>query len=175
MLRKTPLRRKAKKDNPGEDKRTRKRSSEPDYVADMDKVFQFWVRLRDTMPGGYCRCISCGKIKPFDHIQAGHYMSRRHMSIRWNPDNCNGECDFCNGRDGDHLIGYRENLIRKIGEGKVRWLEAARNETRKWSDFEIKLMIKHYSKEVLHLSASKGIPVSKTVLGIIKRYEKKRL
>ena len=142
----------------------------------MDTVFQFWVRLRDSMPGGYCRCISCGKIKPFDHIQAGHYMSRRHMSTRWNPLNCNGECDYCNGRDGDHLIGYRRNLVMKIGEAKTEWLEAeSRRTAKKLSDFDIKVMIKDYSQKILILSSVKHIHISKTVMDIIKRYDKMKL
>ena len=169
---KTPLKSNGKQDS---DKKVVQRKREPNYVADMDKVFQYWVRLRDAMPGGYTRCISCGQIKPFDQIQAGHYMSRKHMSIRWNPMNCNGECTFDNGYNGDHLIGYRKNLIKKIGEAKVEWLEASSKQAKKWSSFEIMLLIKHYSKEILQLSASKGIPVSKGVLDIIKRYDKKNL
>ena len=180
MLRRTPLKcktgfkSKPKVKNEGNEKPKRK-NKEPNYVADMDKIFQYWVRLRDSMPGGYCRCISCGQIKSFDQIQAGHYMSRKHMSVRWSPLNCNGECVFDNAYNGDHLIGYRKNLIKKIGEEKVEWLEAESKRTKKWSNFEIKLLVKYYSKEILQLSAAKHIPITKGVLDIIKRYEKKKL
>lgn len=151
----------------------KKKSREPNYMLDMDKVFQYYIRLRDAMPGGYCRCISCGKIKPFDLIQAGHFYSRKHMNTRWNEDNVNAECSGCNCFDGDHLLGYRQNLIKKIGLQKFQYLEVAHNLTRKWADFEIVVMVKHYGEKVLQLSSQKGIPVSKEVLAIIKRYEKK--
>lgn len=150
----------------------RKRRTTPNYVADMDKVFQYYVRLRDAMPGGYTKCISCGKIKSFDQMQGGHYMSRRHMSIRWNELNVNAECSYCNGMDGDHLIGYRKNLIKKIGEGKVEWLEGIRHEVKHWCDFELKIMIKHYCQEAVNLSSSKKIPLSHEVQRIVRRYEK---
>lgn len=74
--------------------------------------------------------------------------------------------------DGDHLIQYRKNLIKKIGEKKVEWIEAYCKETQKWSDFELVLLIKEYSKKCLILSKEKGIPISQTVQRIIKRYIK---
>ena len=150
-----------------------RRKREPNYVADMDKVFQYYVRLRDSMPGGYCRCISCGRLKPFDQIQAGHFWSRRNMSVRWSEQNVNGECIFCNIYDGDHLLGYRENLIKKIGLRSFELLDVEHHMSRKWSDFEIIELIKHYGEEVVRLSASKAIPISQEVMRIIKKYAKK--
>lgn len=154
----------------------RKRRTEPNYVKDMDAVFQYWVRLRDSMPGGFCKCISCSKIVPFDKIQAGHFMSRKHMSVRWSPMNCNGECSGCNmDTSGNHLFGYEENLIKKIGANNVKWLKAESKQSRKWSDFEIKMLIKHYSQDILQLSSKKGIPISQLVQRIIKKYQKMHL
>jgi len=36
----------------------------PDLKAKLDKEFSLFIRLRDAMPNGYFRCISCGQIKP---------------------------------------------------------------------------------------------------------------
>jgi hypothetical protein len=74
--------------------------------------------------------------------------------------------------NGDHLIQYRKNLIKKIGEKKVEWIEHYCKETHRWSDFELVLLIKEYSKKCLKLSKEKGIPLSQTVQRIIKRYIK---
>lgn len=35
----------------------------PDLKAKLDKEFSLFIRLRDCMPNGYFRCISCGQIK----------------------------------------------------------------------------------------------------------------
>lgn len=178
-LRSTPFKRKPAKEKskfeiseiktklkPLEDKRK--------HTDELDKVFQFYVRLRDSRPDGTCQCISCGQFVPFAKIQAGHFRSRKNMSTRWNEYNVNGECVTCNLeiRDGDHLLDYRRNLIRKIGEQKVEWIEAYCKEPYKWNDFEIVLMIKDYSKKCLSLSKEKGIPISATVQRIIKKYTK---
>ena len=174
---KTPLRAvspKAVKPKDEQDRPKKRRRTEPNYVADMDAVFQFYVRLRDAMPGGMCRCISCGNIVPFEKIQGGHYRSRMHMATRWNEDNCHGECMSCNLqlRNGDHLIDYRKNLIRKIGNAKVEWLDTAYKQQRKWSDFEIKVLIKQYGRKVMDLSVRKGIHISQKVYDIIVRYQR---
>ena len=177
LKRKTPLRSKPKKEKskfeiseiktklkPLEDKRK--------HTDELDKVFQYYIRLRDSRDDGRCKCISCGKIVPFDKIQAGHYRSRKNMSTRWSELNVNGECFVCNCMEGDHLINYRKNLIKKIGESKVNWLDAYCNETYKWSDFELIIMIKDYCKKCQVLSNEKGIPLSVTVQRIIKKYSK---
>lgn len=182
-LKKTPLRRKSplraryqkkeqskfeatdvKVKKPLEDKRK--------HTDELDKVFQFYVRLRDAMPGGITKCISCGKLLPFDKMQGGHYCSRKHMSTRWSELNVHSECFSCNCMDGDHLIQYRKNLIRKIGEKKVEWIEAYCNEPKKWSDFELVIMIKDYCKKCVLLSKDKGIPISTTIERIIRKYSK---
>ena len=144
------------------------------HIDELDKVFQFYIRLRDSRSDGFCQCISCGNFVPFSKIQAGHFRSRVHMSTRWNELNVNGECATCNleMRNGDHLLDYRHNLVKKIGEKKVQWIEAYCKETRKWSDFEITALIKYYCKKCLAISKQKGIPISTTVQRIIKKYSK---
>ena len=150
----------------------RPRRTTPNYVSDMDKVFQYYIRLRDVMPGGYGRCISCGKIKPFNHLQAGHFFSRKHFSTRWHEDNVNAECEYCNCWNGEHLLTYKENLVKKIGTQRFQLLEIENHKSRKWSDFEIKAMIKHYSQKILQLASSKGLPISQEVQRLIKKYQK---
>ena len=55
----------------------------PDLKAKFDKEFSLYIRLRDCMPNGYFRCISCGQIKPFEQADAGHFFSRTHLSTRF--------------------------------------------------------------------------------------------
>jgi len=159
MIRRTPLKRTSKK-------------REPNYTADMDRVFQYYIRLRDVMPGGYGRCISCGKIRPFNHLQAGHFYSRRHMSTRWNEDNVHAECEGCNCFDGDHLLSYQQNLAKKIGMERMQYLAVAHNQTRNWHPFEIQTMVKHYGEEVIRLASVKGLPIAEDVMRIIRKYQK---
>ena len=67
------------------------------------------------------------------------------MSTRYDEDNCHSECNFCNRFKSDHLDGYRENLIRKIGQSRFDLLRSHSNQVKKWSEFELQQLIKYYS------------------------------
>lgn len=127
-----------------------------DYVKKLDKVFSEYIRLRDSM-GGYFRCISCGKIKPYEQADCGHYHSRTHMATRFDEDNCHAECRSCNRFSADHLIGYRKNLVLKIGQGRFDLLDFKASQTKKWSDFELKALIGHYKSLIIQLKKEKGL------------------
>jgi hypothetical protein len=81
-------------------------------------------------------------------MDCGHYINRMHTSVRWNEANANGECRYCNRFDENHLQGYRENLIRKIGENKVLLLETMKWKQTKMSDFEAEVLIKFYEDKI---------------------------
>ena len=140
------------------DKPKKKASPSLSTLVDrLDTVFSRYIRLRDAMPSGMFRCISCGKIKPIEQADAGHYHSRRHMSTRFDEDNVNAECRFCNRFSADHIIGYRENLIKKIGEQRFLLLEVKAHETHKWSVFELEQLTKYYRALANKLQNEKGI------------------
>lgn len=141
------------------DSNTTKNNRKPDLVKKLDKVFSQYIRLRDVMPSGFFKCISCGKIKPFAEADCGHYHSRTHMATRFEEDNCHCECRFCNRMSADHLIGYRENLITKIGFSRVERLNVLAHSQKHWLDCELEEKIAYYKAEVKRLSAMKGINV----------------
>lgn len=128
-------------------KRATKRNG-PDYKAQLDKEFSLYIRLRDSMDfeGKSFKCISCGKIKPFAQADCGHYFSRRHMSTRFDEDNCHAECRYCNRFNAEHLDGYRKNLIKKIGQKRFDLLYWRKNSVRTITACEYKILIKHYKK-----------------------------
>lgn len=126
-------------------------------VDRLDTVFSRYIRLRDAMPTGMFRCISCGKIKPIEQADCGHFHSRTHMSTRFDEDNCHAECRYCNRFSADHIIGYRENLIKKIGEQRFKLLDIKAHETKKWSHFELEQLAKYYRALVQKLQKEKGI------------------
>ena len=117
-------------------------------MAKAQKVFNAWIRQRDSKDG-YFTCISCFRTLPVDQINAGHYVPIKGGSaLRFNEYNVNGECVRCNGFDEFHLIGYRKNLIKKIGQRNVNMLENSRNKIHKWSRTDLNYIIKNYSLNV---------------------------
>lgn len=157
-----PFYRRKKKDS-SRDKAVSSRikiTKKPDLKDKLDRVFSKYIRLRDAMDGGYTKCISCGQIKPFESFDCGHYFSRKHMNTRFDEDNAHSECSFCNRMTGgEHMIGYRRNLIIKIGATRFQMLEVKANTCKKWEDFELQLLIDHYKKEAKRLAKEKGISI----------------
>jgi len=169
VLRRTPFKRKpaaltpkrdGEKPVSGKEKAHRRNGRDKvDLAKRLDMVFSAFVRLRDAMYGGNTVCISCGRVLPFEQMQAGHYYSRRCMSTRWDERNVNAECAICNCHDSNHLKGYTDNLLAKIGDERFEQLNVLHNQERKWSDAELKDMIRHYTAEARRLSKKKGIKI----------------
>lgn len=155
------------------------RSELQKWIAKLDKVMSLYVRMRDSKEFHfrYFRCISCGQVKPIEQGDCGHYVSRTHMALRFDTRNMNCECRHCNRFSADHLIGYRRNLVMKLGrqsfrdkhpgvtifstesvkecqrlgEQQVLLLEMMKNQTRKWSVFELQELYKYYSALILKM------------------------
>ena len=118
----------------------------PKLTAKAQKVFNAYIRQRDS-EDGYFTCISCGQVKAIELMDAGHYVPVKGSSaLRFDEYNVNGECKSCNGFDQFHLIGYRRNLINKVGERKVMELEQQHRLIKKWSRTELNEIIETYAK-----------------------------
>lgn len=121
-----------------------KKKSNPALLKKAQDVFNKWIRARDS-EDGYFNCISCGQFLPIEKMNAGHYVPVKGGSyLRFNELNVNGECAYCNGFDEFHLIGYRKNLIEKIGGDEVEELEKNRRVSCKWTRHELEEIIEKY-------------------------------
>lgn len=157
LRRKTPLRAKKKEQSKFEISEiktiTKGFKSVASLEKKLDRVFSRYIRLRDTKPYDfrYGKCISCGRVKPYDQLDCGHFHSRIHRNTRYDEDNCHIECHYCNRMSADHLIKYQENLIAKIGQQRFDMLKVKASMTCKRSAFELELMIDEYNKKIKKL------------------------
>jgi hypothetical protein len=116
----------------------------PKLTAKAQTIFNRYIRERDSQDG-YFNCISCGQTKTTDLMDAGHYVPVKGSSaLRFDEYNVNGECKACNGFDQFHLIGYKRNLMDKVGERKVMELEQQHRLIKKWSRTELNEIIERY-------------------------------
>ena len=127
-----------------------KTKKKPDLKAKLDKVFSEYIRKRDTRNGVF-KCISCGRILPYEQADCGHYINRKHMATRFDEMNCNAQCRSCNRFDEGNIQGYRRGLVALYGEQQVTLLEAKKYNFRKYSDFEYEVLVKHYKEEIKKL------------------------
>ena len=165
--------------NKGGKKPKRQRSEKQKWVDKLDRLMSVYIRMRDSREFHYkyFRCISCGRILPIDQADNGHYCGRTHMSLRFDTRNQNAECKRCNRFSSDHLIGYRKNLIMKLGrlaylqknphvpldmeevkrlgEQQVDLLEVMKHQAKNWSVFELQELYKYYAALILKMNEEK--------------------
>ena len=94
------------------------------YLEDkLQELVNAKVRKRDSL-NGFFICISCQELKPKNQMNSGHYFAKEfYKSVRFDLDNCNGQCVRCNKYLSGNLIPYRANLLKKIGADRLAQLE----------------------------------------------------
>ena len=127
--------------------RKEKLKSRSDWLKDLQRVFNEFIRLRDAdLP-----CISCGRYHQ-GQWHAGHYRSVGACSeLRFNEDNTHKQCSACNNHLSGNILEYRLGLIEKIGLERVEFLERKDHPPLKLSVEEIKELIKVYRAKVREL------------------------
>lgn len=94
------------------------------------RVVNKFVRERDGQP-----CLACLRDGKQD---ASHYVNQGASGfLRYHPLNIHNTCYSCNRFKGGNKVEYRIHLVEKIGEGKVKWLEANRNLIYKYTREEL--------------------------------------
>ena len=104
-----------------------------------DIVFSKYIRLRDNNI-----CITCGKYGD----QAGHFMSRRYSSTRYNEQNVNCQCYRCNVLFYGEQYKYSIEIDLKYGDGTAKKLAKIANTPHQFTVYELQQLIEEYSKEV---------------------------
>lgn len=79
--------------------------------------FSLFIRLRDSDANGIIRCCTCGKMKHWKRMQAGHYMSRRNKATLFDERNVHGQCAGCNAWQGGRAQDHAVFIDRKYGQG----------------------------------------------------------
>ena len=95
------------------------------YKQQARRWFARYIKARD-MRGGVGRCISCGRVlrEGSRHAQAGHYYPAGvYRALEFDEDNVHLQCLQCNYYRSGNLQAYREGLLRKIGEERLKALD----------------------------------------------------
>ena len=97
----------------------------PQLKKKLTRVFNEYIRLRDVDEYGNGSCISCGNHVKYGskNYQCGHFYPAPIETLRYNENNCNGQCISCNYFKSGNLIEYRKGLEKKIGEEGIKELD----------------------------------------------------
>ena len=126
---------------------------------DLDTIFSIFIRLRSSNEYGYCQCFTCGKVGHYKTggMQNGHFQSRKHLSTRFDEDNCQVQCVACNMFRQGEQFKFGINLDAKYGEGTAEELQFLARTTLKISRVEYEEKISYYKNLVENLKEEKQI------------------
>ncbi len=124
--------------------KTAKKPTRSKLVKKLDTVFSQYIRRSNADNNGYCTCVTCNKTFHWKEIQAGHFMSRKHYSIRWDERNVKPQCVACNlYRAGEQ---YKYSLFLGSEVANVLYLQS--KEIVKFTNYELEDMINDYSEKL---------------------------
>ncbi|MDD3404947.1 MAG: recombination protein NinG [Paludibacteraceae bacterium] len=83
-----------------------------DKIKQLDCIFSEYIRLRDANRGGYVSCISCGARISWKNSDAGHYVPRGNMSLRFDEKNVNAIKHYSDSELDLLILHYRKEVKR---------------------------------------------------------------
>jgi hypothetical protein len=125
-----------------------------------DLWFSKYIRIRDADPfGGRCKCITCDTVKDWKEMDAGHFMSRRFMSTRYDEMNCHAQCQKCNQYGAGEQYKHGKMIDALHGEGHADYLEKESKKLKKYNKQELMDLANEF-KTLAELQAKfKGIKI----------------
>ena len=120
-----------------------------DYLKDLQKVFNTFIRLRDK----HENCISCDCSMQNRKGDASHFFSvGGNANLRFDEDNVHLSCVTCNQFRHGNIAEYAVRLPGRIGKKRFEQLQERRNAVSKLSINEIKAKVFYYKEKVKELS-----------------------
>ena len=124
------------------------------YMKEAQAVINRYVRLRDANLG----CVSCERPATWQgQWHASHFRSRGAAPhLRFNLHNIHKACSICNNHLSGNIMGYRPELVRRIGEERVAMLEASQERAGFTTDY-LKRLKRVFAEKARRLEARRAV------------------
>ena len=124
---------------------------------ELDKWFSLYIRLRDADDLGFVKCYTSGRYYHYKNIHAGHFMSRKSHSTRWDEVNVQPQSIADNLFAQGRQYQFGVNLDAQYGEGTAESLQQKAREIKKFLRVDYEKKITYYKDLVNKLKKEKGI------------------
>ena len=118
-----------------------------ELVKILDSVFSKYIRMQHMDERGFVQCFTCPTSRPLAQMQNGHFVSRKNMSLRFEPINCRPQCKDCN----EYKRGNLEVYAQRLGEKVLDEIASLKRQNRRWTQDELQSEINHYRKLIAEL------------------------
>lgn len=121
-----------------------RKTSRTGLIKKVDAAFSVFIRLNHADEFGNVKCVTCGKVMRWESAHAGHFVRRRHFSVRWDERNVHPQCVHCNtfldGNEGE----YARFILDTYGRETLDELLGMKNVTKKWTYGELQELYEQY-------------------------------
>ena len=112
-----------------------------------------YVRLKASDHAGFAACVTCGIVKPWEDLQAGHWIpAAKGNAMRWDLRNIHPQCHRCNVHLGSNGPAYTQYMHRRYGVEECDEMIALSNTVRKIKPAEYELMIEQMAERLADLA-----------------------
>jgi len=129
----------------------KKKKSKAKLIKDLDKVFSLYIRLRNSDQNGTVECYTSGKLMHYKDAHAGHFISRRHLSTRWNEINVQVQSVGENLFNQGNAPVFAQRLLKEFGEDIVDKLILESKRPFLLGAVDLEMMIEDYKSRVVGL------------------------
>lgn len=138
-----------------EEKDVEKEDGLPELIKELDALVSRYVRLKNADKAGNIQCYTCPAVKPIAEMQAGHYVPRGNMLLRYDVDrNIRCQCPHCNEYKRGNLTEFGKRLESEL-PGITETLLEESHIVYRYTREELRSMIKEYTNKIKLLKTIK--------------------
>lgn len=117
-----------------------------------DTLFSKWVRMSAADDFGAAKCVTCGKRDRWQDMDAGHFVPRACLSLRWDETNVHPQCRRCNRFRTDMYADYALFMVDKYGRLYVEGLLLQKQKPHKLTRGDLEARIDDLSEKLAGLA-----------------------
>ena len=118
--------------------------------------FSAYIRARDALATTgtleYCKCITCGQVKPIAEMDAGHMIGSRRAGILFDETMVFAQCQTCNREHGGEYQAFKRIMIERNGLDWYEGKERQKREVVELTDEALVLISKLYLQKYKELT-----------------------
>jgi hypothetical protein len=118
---------------------------------DLWEVFSEYTRRRYADEYGRVKCFTCSNVSEWKKMDAGHFISRRHTSTKFDELNVMPQCKGCNIFGQGKQFEFALNLDKIYGEGTAENLLMKSKILCKRDRYDFEMLIEEYKNKLNEL------------------------
>lgn len=121
------------------------------------RKFSEYIRLKECLETTATKergiCCTCGQIKPFTELDAGHFISGRSNAVLFDELGVHIQCQRCNRFMEGNKVNYYQYMLKRYGQDTIDRMQALKYMTRSLSILELLGLYEHYKQQVKKLKS----------------------